>query len=77
MYKITREQFGEVKSQEGDWYRYELALGDIDGIQVVTFTNESRFSEVAPGNDYLAVMREGVREMLPDWHFPDWPSSGL
>ncbi|MDR1611166.1 MAG: gamma-glutamylcyclotransferase, partial [Planctomycetota bacterium] len=28
MYKITREQFGEVKSQEGDWYRYELALGD-------------------------------------------------
>lgn len=40
MWKITRNQYDEVKRQEGPWYGKEILLGDEGGIPIYTITND-------------------------------------
>lgn len=65
-YLITRDQFNDIHRQEGrsaDWYDRRLDLGHLSGIPVATFTNHGRRPEHEPGQQYLAVVREGIAEL--------------
>ncbi|MCR4661546.1 MAG: hypothetical protein K5765_06055, partial [Clostridia bacterium] len=64
-YLITKEQYEHVHNEEGKtWYGYEIVLGEIDGIKVVTFTNEKRQMENAPSDAYKKVINAGTKETM-------------
>lgn len=66
MYLITREQFEDVKLQEGGWYSRQLSLGNhTDGREIVTFTGNELYEANEPGALYLEVMRRGLLETYP------------
>lgn len=64
MWKITREQYEEVKTQEGSsWYDYEIPLGDEDGIPVYTITNKNNLNNILqPSEAYLKTIALGLNE---------------
>lgn len=64
MWKITREQYEEVKTQEGPgWYGYEIPLGDEDGIPVYTITNKNNLNNILqPSEAYLKTIALGLKE---------------
>ncbi len=41
MWKITQNQYNEVKTQEGKWYGKEILLGNEGGIPIYTITNDT------------------------------------
>ncbi|MCR4661605.1 MAG: gamma-glutamylcyclotransferase, partial [Clostridia bacterium] len=64
-YLITKEQYEHVHIKEGKiWYGHEIVLGEIDGIKVVTFTNEERQMENAPSDAYKKVINAGTKETM-------------
>jgi gamma-glutamylcyclotransferase (GGCT)/AIG2-like uncharacterized protein YtfP len=68
IYLITREQFEEIKKQEGsssNWYDETLTLGELDGIPVVTLTNKTGRPAYPPSDAYLEVVRRGLKETYP------------
>ena len=62
LWKMTREQYECVKSQEGSWYEKEINLGTFDGLDILTFTSEEKFSYNPPSKLYLDVLKEGLKE---------------
>ncbi|MCH4201642.1 MAG: hypothetical protein LKF69_01105 [Bacilli bacterium] len=66
-YLISKAQYNHIKKCEGNWYKYEISLGEIDGIKTVTFTNKDRFIDISPVSiDYRRVMINGLEEMGVD-----------
>ena len=67
-YLITKQQFDEIKKQEGSWYSKVVNLSDIGGHKCYTFTSETqlehkKISEVDVS--YIKVLTEGIKESFP------------
>jgi hypothetical protein len=62
LWKMTREQYDCVKSQEGSWYEGEIKLGTLDGLDILTFTSSKKFNHNPPSKLYLDVLKEGLKE---------------
>lgn len=63
MWKITLEQFSEIKKQEGGWYNTTLDLGrDGDGISICTITNSVEPELNKPSDKYLRTIVIGLKE---------------
>lgn len=66
MYLVTREQYEEIKAQEGLWYQQKLELGTYQGLEMLTFTDTQRMADQVPHESYLNVIRHGLRETYPE-----------
>ena len=68
IYKITGEQYREVKGYEGRDYTKKVELGMLEGIPVVTFTcrQKPEPERAVPSAEYLEVILSGLREIYPD-----------
>ncbi|MGH4122130.1 MAG: gamma-glutamylcyclotransferase [Clostridium sp.] len=69
MYLITEEQFEDISSQEGieeNWYNQSLSLGEYNGVEIVTITNKNTRPYHNPSDNYLGVIRMGIKETYPD-----------
>ena len=68
IYKITDEQYREVKVYEGRDYTKKVELGMLEGIPVVTFTcrQKPEPERAVPSAEYLEVILSGLRETYPD-----------
>lgn len=64
MWKITSDQFEEVKEQEGpSWYDYEVGnLGEEEGIPIKTITSKKRQTFNSPVKNYLSTITMGLIE---------------
>lgn len=64
MWKITGEQYKEVKELEGRTsYNHVIKLGEENGIPIYTITNSENLSNVLPPSDaYLKTMVLGLKE---------------
>ncbi len=65
VYKITEEQFNQVKRLEGPKYRKRIDLDDIDGLPVCTFTSEERQNDNSPSLEYFETVSSGMMETFP------------
>lgn len=65
-YLITKEQFDDIQKQEGIyWYGKIINLGEIDGFQAYTFTNDKNLSHKgyeSISKEYLKVLKLGLKE---------------
>ena len=68
IFKITDEQYREVKVYEGRDYTKKVELGMLEGIPVVTFTcrQKPEPERAVPSAEYLEVILSGLRETYPD-----------
>jgi len=64
MWKITRNQYEEVKCQEGSWYDNEIPLGEEDGIPIYTFTSKRIRPICKPSEGYLKTVALGLMETI-------------
>lgn len=63
VYKITREQYEEVKVQEGRNYTKKLELGEIEGIPVYSFTDTQKNEPIrTPSDNYFKTILDGLKE---------------
>ncbi len=63
IWKISEDQYEEVRAQEGAAYKYELDLGEIDGLPVRSFTHEHSIEKrMPPSESYLATIALGLKE---------------
>lgn len=63
MWKITKEQYEEIKIQEGPWYNHEIMLGEEDDVLIYTITNKDPLINIIPPSDaYLKTMALGLKE---------------
>lgn len=63
IYKITREQYEEIKQKEGSDYTKRLSFGEIDGLPVYSFTDELVSTTVRiPSNEYFSTILAGMKE---------------
>jgi hypothetical protein len=63
MWKITNNQYNEVKWQEGSWYGKEILLGDEDGIPIYTITNGTVLTNInKPSDTYIKTIALGLKE---------------
>ncbi len=63
MWKITKDQYNEVKRQEGSWYGNEILLGDEDGIPIYTITNDTVLTNInKPSDTYIKTIALGLKE---------------
>lgn len=64
-YLITREQYQDIRNQEGpNWYNEDALLGTYHGIPVRTLSHISRISpENEPADDYLRVVKQAARDL--------------
>ncbi|MFZ8862407.1 MAG: hypothetical protein ACO2PP_18140 [Thermocrinis sp.] len=62
LWKMKREQYECVKSQEGESYAKEIKLGTLDGLEILTFTSEKKLKYNPPSKLYLDVLKEGLKE---------------
>jgi len=62
LWKMKREQYECVKSQEGESYAKEINLGTLDGLEILTFTSEEKLNYNPPSKLYLDVLKEGLKE---------------
>ena len=67
IYKITREQYADVKGNEGADYNREINLGELDGIPVVTFTCVNMPKRSVPSPAYLDTILDGLKETYPEY----------
>lgn len=74
-YLITCEQFEHVACQENggcqpelnvNWYNTIVTLGDMDGCEVVTITNDSVRPYNVPADAYLDTLKRGLMENYPE-----------
>ena len=69
-YLITREQFEHVTAEEnggrtpgnGNWYEDIKALGEMDGYELLTVSNDELRPYNEPCEDYLNTLKRGIRE---------------
>ena len=66
IYKVTYDQFLDIKNQEGKVYDRDVDLGEVDGIPVKTFTHSYVAKETRPSAAYVNVIRLGLKETYPD-----------
>lgn len=61
---ITREQYGEVRRQEGPrWYGKEIILDDTGSILFYTITNENYLNNILlPSEGYIKTVMLGLKE---------------
>ena len=64
MWRITEDQYREVKQQEGvGWYNKEICLGDEDGIPIFTITHDPVLTNIVrPSDTYIRNIASGLRE---------------
>ena len=63
-YLISRAQYEHVKKCEGHLYTKEVKLGEIEGMDSVTFTNQFRFKPNSNVSEsYKHVILCGLQEM--------------
>jgi len=62
LWKMKREQYECVKSQEGRSYAKEIKLGTLDGLEILTFTSKEKLNYNPPSKLYLDVLKEGLKE---------------
>lgn len=65
MWKITKEQYEQVRNQEGrSWYNYdEIPLGEEEGIPIYAVTNKDNLDNVLlPSESYLKTIALGLKE---------------
>ena len=64
MWKITKEQYKEVRSQEGHhWYGKEIPLGKDSGIPIYTITNDAVLTNIiCPSDAYIKTIALGLKE---------------
>lgn len=69
IYKITRDQYHEVKYMEGSDYQRMVDLGELDGIPVVTFTYDRSPDpkRAVPSLEYLNTILDGLKETYPEY----------
>ena len=73
-YLITKEQFEHVAAQEnggrypggGEWYEDFIDLGEMDGFEVKTITNNNLRRYNNPCRAYLDTLHMGIRQNWPD-----------
>ena len=73
-YLITKDQFEHVACQENggcppkysSWYNTIVALGELDGHEVVTITNDLVANFNAPSEKYLETLHRGIAEHYPE-----------
>ena len=61
-WKMKREQYECVKSQEGESYAKEIKLGTLDELEILTFTSKKKLNYNPPSKLYLDVLKEGLKE---------------
>lgn len=67
VYKITRKQFDDIQKMEGKNYQKKIKLGDLDNLQVMTFTSSNVRTDLKEAsNKYLEVIKTGLKEVYPD-----------
>jgi hypothetical protein len=68
LWKITKEQYTEVKEQEGEgWYNEEIEIGKEDGMLIYTITSKVDLDNILPPSEaYLKTIALGLRET---WNF--------
>lgn len=67
-YLITKEQFEDVHSQEGNhpkWYNQAYLLGYYNNLEVWTISNSSLLPQTATSGKYLNVIISGLCETYP------------
>lgn len=63
IYKITKEQFEEVKRMEGSDYTKPISLGTIAGLPVYSFTDTQRnYPEKMPSKEYFSTILTGLKD---------------
>jgi len=63
MWKITKDQYEEVKKQEGPCYDHEICIGKDNGIPIYTITNKRRLNNnIPPSKRYLKTVALGLKE---------------
>jgi len=64
MWKITKEQYEQIRNQEGrSWYNHEILLGKENGLQILTITNAAILTPYKrPSNGYLKTIALGLKE---------------
>ena len=64
MWKITKDQYSEVKKQEGPrWYNHEIYIGEDNGTPIYTITNKRKLNNnIAPNKRYLKTVVLGLKE---------------
>lgn len=73
-YLITQEQFEHVAAEEnggrspgyGNWYEDIISLGEMDGIEMLTISNNELRDYNEPCEEYLNTLKRGIRENWPD-----------
>jgi hypothetical protein len=69
MYLITRNQLEDISDQEGrgeKWYNNSVKLGEYNGNEIITITNKITRKYHKPSDEYLEVIRRGIKETYPD-----------
>ena len=69
-YLITREQFEHVAAEEnggrspgyGNWYEDIISLGEMDGFEMLTISNNELRPYNEPCEEYLNTLKRGIRE---------------
>jgi len=63
IWKITKEQYEEIKEKEGISYDHEILLDNKNDIPIYTITNENRLTNILkPSESYLKTIIEGLKE---------------
>jgi hypothetical protein len=63
LWRITQDQYHEVKAQEGSWYTRELHVGHLQGLPILTFTHAQSLPDpIAPSASYLRTIVRGLHE---------------
>ncbi len=64
MWKITKEQYEEVKKQEGrSWYCKEIPLGQDNGVPIYTITHDADLNNIlCPPDAYIQTIAIGLQE---------------
>lgn len=63
IYKITKEQYEEVKRMEGPDYRQKVDLGYVDDIPVYSFTDtKTNYDNNNPSDKYCNIILDGLIE---------------
>lgn len=64
MWRITKEQYEEVREQEGRyWYNKPIPLGEDGGVPICTITNEVELNNIIPPSEaYIKTIAIGLKE---------------
>lgn len=67
LYLINKDQFSDIHKQEGEWYNLIINLGELQGYEIFTFTNENELEINAPSFDYLKVIIKGIKNSFKNY----------